>query len=574
MVEPFEDTRITKISSTSLDQLIIILEISFIFLLSYSLITLVDAALNSLELYDPIATLFLGEEGVGQLDGGNFERITRVTLIFNLLLFAFSLFFGLWIRRTRDGWSWNQLGYTLKTPGYSSSSLIRRGILLGLIAIAAFYTILTPLKVLLTGDLNSALLIHSFQKNGVLFTAHQLNAEYYYGIIEMGFIWPLSAGFFFFAYAHNSLKSRFPLGVANLLSSLFYVFYLAFFFVIIETGKLAAIPIYVVDPMFWGMIFSLFIILYISFSAFTETGSVVLPFLLNFVLNVGLTVFKAFNSLFYASTPASLYPLMLIPYLLTLVTIGIWFFVKKEDFSTIKLGLRHMKDVFNKKTREGISFLSMIGIICLFIILSFIVPGVLELVVTEAEQQTITREIFSLVYAFIYIAIIGVAIIVLTYEPSKVYDVLLVKMPDGIPIDSRIKLFQSDEVLISGFFTAISTVSKELDDAEKTDLRSIKRGEREILIEDGVFTRIIALVDRDQERIRQSIVDLLRKFEVTNTKKLTEWLGDTEAIPESKELLTDMSALSIRFDIPQQTRWIGVLTLILTPLMIGLIGLI
>ncbi|MFW9991174.1 MAG: hypothetical protein ACFFD4_03865 [Candidatus Odinarchaeota archaeon] len=572
MSESLTDTRITKISSTSLDQLIMILEISFIFLLSYSLITLVDAAFKGLELYDPIATYFLGDAGVGQLDGGNFEKITRVTLIFNLLLFAFSLSFGLWIRRTRDGWSWSQLGYTLKTPGYSSSSLIRRGIVLGLIAVAAFYTILTPLVFIFKGSADSAFLFHSFhQEDGTLFTARQLNAEYYFGFVEMGFIWPLSAGFFFFAYAHNSLKSRFPLGVANLLSSLFYVFYLAFFFVIVGDAKLERISAYVADPMFWGMNLSFFIVLYISFSAFTETGSVVLPFLLNFVFNVGLTAFRAFNSLFFASAPVSMYPLMLIPYLLTLAVIAIWFFVKREDFSTIRLGLKHLKDVVSKKTREEISVLSMIGIIGLFIILSFIVPGILEYVVAK---ETFTKGIIALTYAFIYIAVIGLAIVVLTYEPTNVHDVLLVKMPEGIPISSRIELFQSDEVLISGFFTAISSVSKELDDAEKTDLRSIKRGEREILIEDGVLSRIIALTDRDQARIRHSMASLLRKFESANAKKLTSWLGDSDSIPEAKELVETIGKLSIRFDIPQQTRWLGVLTLVLTPLMIGLIGLI
>jgi len=352
----------------------------------------------------------------------------------------------------------------------------------------------------------------------------------------------------------------------------FYVFYLAFFFFIPVRGKLPQIPVYLADPVFWGMNITFFFVLYISFSAFTETESVVLPFLLNFVLNVGLTVFKAFNSLVYASAPASSYPLMLIPYLLTLVIIGIWFFAKRDDFSTLKLGLKHLKDVFSKKTREGLSLLSMLGIIILFMVLSFIVPGILEYVV--APSSTFSQEIFGFVYAFIYIAIIGLAIVVLTYEPTKVYDVLLVKMPEGIPIKSRIELFQSDEVLISGFFTAISTVSKELDDDEKSDLQSIKRGEREILIEEGVFTRMIALADRDQARIRQQMAKLLRKFETTNAKKLSSWLGDTEAIPEAKELVDEVGKLSILFDIPQQTRWIGVLTLILTPLMIGLIGLL
>ena len=144
---------------------------------------------------------------------------------------------------------------------------------------------------------------HSFQDAGALFTAQQLNAEYYFGFIEMGFIWPLSAGFFFFAYVHNSLKARFPYGIANLLSTGFYVSYLAFFFMMPYRGKFDQILPAIQDPMFWAMLLSFGVVLYISFSAFAETGSVVLPFLLNFVFNIGLTAFKAINSLYFSSLP-------------------------------------------------------------------------------------------------------------------------------------------------------------------------------------------------------------------------------------------------------------------------------
>ena len=135
-----EDTRITKIKATNLDQLIQVLEISFIFLICWVLITLVDAAFVELDLYIPIANDFLGDQGFGNLDGGNFEQIVRVTLIFNLLLFAFSLVFGLWMRRTRDGWSWSQLGYTHKTPNYPFSDIVSRAIVLGLLVVVIWYT--------------------------------------------------------------------------------------------------------------------------------------------------------------------------------------------------------------------------------------------------------------------------------------------------------------------------------------------------------------------------------------------------------------------------------------------------
>ncbi|MFX1537656.1 MAG: hypothetical protein ACFFDI_25950 [Promethearchaeota archaeon] len=106
---------------------------------------------------------------------------------------------------------------------------------------------------------------------------------------------------------------------------------------------------------------------------------------------------------------------------------------------------------------------------------------------------------------------------------DKIYDVLLVKTPEGIPIVTRQKLFQSDEFLISSFFTAISSVSKELYE-EETDLRSVKRGEREIIIEDGVFTKIIALADRDQSKIRQAVVNMQRRFESLHSKGLSGWI--------------------------------------------------
>ncbi|MHA2055441.1 MAG: hypothetical protein ACW99F_17825 [Candidatus Hodarchaeales archaeon] len=513
----------------------------------------------------------LGDQGVGSLNGGHFEEIVRVTLVFNLLLFSISLIFGVWIRRARDGWTFSQLGYTMKTPNYSSSSLIRRGVLLGFIVIVVFYSIVTIVQFLVTGDLLEAIFMHhSFQAGGELLDSHQLLAEYYFGFIEMGFIWPLSAGFFFFAYVHNSLKARFPYGVANILSTGFYVTYLAFFFMIQPRGKFPLLIDAAQTPMFWAMLLGFAVVLYISFSAFAETGSVVLPFLLNFVFNVGLTLFKSFNSVFFAENTALSNWFMLGPYFVSIFIIFIWFILKREDFSTIKLGLNHLMDIFRTQSRKETSLRAILGFFFLFFSLSFIGPGFIEYVV--ANIGDFGTETVSIVYAFTYVMIIGLAILVLTYEPSKVYDVLLVKMPDGIPIGSRLDLFQSDDVLISGFFAAITSVSKELDEDKKAELTSIKRGEREILIEDGVFTRIIALVDKDQNKIRQEMQQLLRKFEASNANKLSSWVGDTSAIPEAKPLLKQISDLSIRFDVPNQTRLIGVLTLLLTPLMITLIG--
>lgn len=585
-ISTISSEKITRIRASNLDRLVQILEISFIFLLSYSLITLINVAFIELDFYQPISNSYLGEENVGSLYGGHFETIVSLTLIFNFALFVFSLIFGLWIRKTRDNWSFKDMGYTLKTSKYTTKSIFRRAVLLGLIAIAIWYTVLTTVEILfVSGDINAALKFHVFAHNGILFTVSQLPAEYYFGIIEMGFIWPASAGFFFFAYTHNSLKARFPIGIANILSSLFYVFYLLFFFMILGPGKLSQMGDVLTDPSSLGALVAFFIILYIAFSAFAETESVLLPFLFTFVLNVGLTIFKSFNALYYDELTV----LMLIPYFLVLVVIGVWYYLKKEDFSTIKLGIKHLvdivatpEDIDDEPKNPIVSSLIMFGFFLLFILLSFIVPGLLEQLVADYRNAVdsglpFNTELFGLGYAFIYIMVIGVAIIVLTYEPTQVHDVLLVKQPDGIPLVSKIKLFQSDEVLISGFFTAISSVSQELGDSnlDKSELRSIKRGDREILIEDGVHTRIIALVDRDQSKIRQNITLLQRDFEKKHSQEVISWLGDLDDVSsEAKDLVENISSLKILFDIPQQTRWLSVLTLVLTPIMVALLAFI
>ncbi|MHA2503712.1 MAG: hypothetical protein ACXAE3_12675, partial [Candidatus Kariarchaeaceae archaeon] len=95
---PVSESKIGTRMLTKLDQLVQILEISFIFLLIFSLIALVDTTISTLDIYEPIAENFLGERNVGSLNGGNWEAIVRITIIFNFLLFGFSLVFGLWMR--------------------------------------------------------------------------------------------------------------------------------------------------------------------------------------------------------------------------------------------------------------------------------------------------------------------------------------------------------------------------------------------------------------------------------------------------------------------------------------------
>ncbi|MFW9853449.1 MAG: hypothetical protein ACFFFG_00215 [Candidatus Thorarchaeota archaeon] len=572
-LEPSFESRIPSIEATKLDQFIQILEISFIFLICFTLITLVNSALfkEVIDLYSPIADAFLGERDIGSFKGGNFGVIVEITLVFNVLLFSISLFFGLWIRRSRDGWSWSQLGYTYKTQKYNTSSLLRRAIILGVLCILVFFTIVSPLVFINSrGDLTKTFLFYAYEEGGVLFTPNQLNAEYYFGFIEMGFLWPLSAGFFFFSYVYNSFKARFSTGVANLISTVFYVIYLIFFFMIDEPDKLVQLPQAMLDPIFWGRAISFFFVLYISFSAFSETGSVVLPFTLNFVFNVGLTIIRATNSLIFASLPTSTYVFMLIPYFLLVSIIGLWFVVKKDDFSTIRLGVQDFLTVFRKKSRKNTSLKYLTGITILFFFISFFIPGTLEHIV--ANPTAYPPELFAFINAVIYVVLIVLALVILNYSPTQVYDVLMVKHPEGIPIASKLSFFHSDEALISGYLSAVSSVSKELD-SEDTELRSIKRGDREIILEDGVFTRVIALVDRDHPRIRHGIIELQRRFEGTYADTLASWIGDRGVFTQSEDFIDNIAKLEVKFDIPQQARWLAVITLLFTPIMIALIGI-
>ncbi|MFV2015985.1 MAG: hypothetical protein ACC656_11180, partial [Candidatus Heimdallarchaeota archaeon] len=392
--------RVGKIESTSLDRLVQVIEISFIFLVVYSLITLFDAAVDKFKLYEPISTDYVGREGIGNLNGGQWEAIVRVTIVFNLLLFSLSLFFGVWMRKTRDGWNLKELGFTFRTPNYSFRSLVERGFILGFLVITIQYTLMTAAFWIQEGSLSKAITVfHAYQNQdtGELFSSKELRAEYYFGFVEMGIIWPLSAGFFFFAYTHNSLASKFSRGMANLLASLFYVYYLLVFFMVPNPGKLEQF----MDPDTWTLplvtqMIVFLIILYISFSAFAETKSVVLPLILNFVLNVAVTIFRAGNSILYDGYNS----LMLLPYLFSILFVLIYYFVKPKVFSTVRQGWEDLRSI-------KIPFVQAIGFSVLFITLSFLIPSILEYVLANPSSQAI---VLPLVVSIIYLLIIIFAV--------------------------------------------------------------------------------------------------------------------------------------------------------------------
>ncbi|MDH5402595.1 MAG: hypothetical protein OEY49_08900, partial [Candidatus Heimdallarchaeota archaeon] len=292
------------------------------------------------------------------------------------------------------------------------------------------------------------------------------------------------------------------------------------------------------------------------FSAFSQTKSVIIPFTITFIFNVVQTIFRSFNSTFFDGYT----PLMLLPYFGTILTLSFWYIKRKQAFSTIASGFKELKEI-------DIPFIRAFVYSFIFILLSFIIPGILELLLFDITKYQV---IIPFVSALIFIIIISTAIIVLTYEPNEVYDTLLVAH-DGRPVASHLELFQSDEVLISGFFTAISSVSKELT-KDESDIKSIKRGEREILIIDGVFTKIIALVDYDRPSLRNVMTKMHSDFEIKNREKLSNWNGSKMDL--SDKYVFNLGQLAITFNIPQQTKWIGTLTLLFSPIMIILLGLI
>ncbi|MHA2502088.1 MAG: hypothetical protein ACXAE3_04405, partial [Candidatus Kariarchaeaceae archaeon] len=316
----------------------------------------------------------------------------------------------------------------------------------------------------------------------------------------------------------------------------------------------------------------------INFSAFAETGSIILPFLLNGVYNIGITIVQAGNALLFDEVN----PMMFIPYVVILLIILVWYFVKTSDFSTIRIGLSRLTDL------RKMNLAVLLSYVVLFVVLSFIIPAIVNdllflrtapdvemswivniFFVETATGPVLSNSVIPILYAINFILLIIMATVVLTYEPTQVFDVLLVGN-DGTPLASHIEIFETDDVLISGFFTALSAVDEEL--SSDGGLRSVKRGEREILIEEGVFTRIIALADKDQSSIRQSITMKHREFEIANHDLLEKKTGYD--FPEAKQLVQELGDLEVTFNVPDQTRWIASISLALAPVMIALIGLL
>ena len=80
--------------------------------------------------------------------------------------------------------------------------------------------------------------------------------------------------------------------------------------------------------------------------------------------------------------------------------------------------------------------------------------------------------------------------------------------------------------MISRFFSAISSFNEAVLEGEKNEVKSIKRGDRDIILEDGFMARIIALIDKDNPKIRGSISSMLKDFELKNVETIKNWNGE------------------------------------------------
>ena len=107
-------------------------------------------------------------------------------------------------------------------------------------------------------------------------------------------------------------------------------------------------------------------------------------------------------------------------------------------------------------------------------------------------------------------------LIVLTYRPSRIYDVLLVS-EGGMPIAAHREIFDADEAMISGFLSALESFSQEIDIFEKSTFDAIRKARYSVIFEEGVLeTKLVAVLDHDRSPMRARIRAQLHAFEKQN----------------------------------------------------------
>ena len=82
------------------DKAVLIIEISFIFLLSFSFVYLLDLVLKTTNWYPSLESMIIGSSQWFY----TYKRIFRVVILFTGILFGASLFFGLWMESGLIKW--------------------------------------------------------------------------------------------------------------------------------------------------------------------------------------------------------------------------------------------------------------------------------------------------------------------------------------------------------------------------------------------------------------------------------------------------------------------------------------
>jgi len=524
------------------DKVVLIIEISFIFLLSFSFIYLFDLVLTQIGWYSSLE--------LSQLGPYSYKMIFRFIFIFIGFLFGASLLFGLWMRKTREGWNWSDFGFKRE----KKDQAIYQGVFLGLLSAGLFIVILFPIDVISNG-LQSALENIGYSKDV------NLAAEITFNTLYQVLVWSFSAELFFFAYVATSLESKVGKSHARWMSSALIVLYLFLFtylaWPIEQKDYLGAIPkmwnrfteesIYREGWLLW-----LFIIFYLLIHAFLVTKNVLVPIVAHVTVNVVsliiaiiVTGIRSYNAL--------------IPYLVVWILIIGWLIFDRRSKNLIRGAfieeIEEESEGENERTeipKVSTNFLTAVGLFLLLVLLAFLTPLAILLALPAAEVGS--AEI-ALVSALDFLLCFTLGLIVLTYRPSRIYDVLLVS-EGGMPIAAQREIFDADESMISGFLQALESFSQEIDVFEKSTFDAIRKARYSLIFEEGVLaTKLVAVVDYDRSPMRTRIRNQLHAFEKQNRALLEDWTG--RQFDEANNFITEIRKIDMRLEISSETKWLA-----------------
>lgn len=535
------------------DKLVLIIEISFIFLLSFSFVYLLDLVLKTTELkglYHNWAAKSIGSERWYY----SYKRIFRAVFLFTGLLFGVSLLFGLWMRRTRDRWSMRDFGFKKEYPTHA----IYQGVFLGLLSAGLLIVILFPIEVMTYG-FSTAIRDLGFQG----LNPQEMNAEILWQTLHL-FIWSLSAELYFFAYMSTSLESKVGKSQARWMSSALLVLYL-FLFNYLAFPKTAGTNF--LDPIRenWtsfsqnsteiifrlGWLLWLFIAFILFLHAFLVTKNIIVPIIAHITVNITLLIIAIIN----AGVTSSM---ALIPFLFVWILVIGWFIL---DFRSKNL----LRNAFVGRTEEIVpeetetpeipsistNPLTSLALFLLLVLLAFVAPFAIVLYLSGVVEAATVASICALDFLLCF----TLGLVVLTYSPSRVYDVLLVS-EGGLPIAARREIFEADESMISGFFSALESFSQEIDAFEKSAFQTIRKTRYSIVFDDGVLgTKIVAVLDHDRSPMRNQIRSKLHEFEKQYRGQLEQWTG--KQFDAASQFVEEISKLDVRFEISSETKWLA-----------------